>query len=78
MTKKYHAKDHTDRDINFLVGRTIVGVRHMQKDEIEMFGWYASPESTTILQLDDDSLVIVLSDPEGNDAGHLLVQKGNQ
>lgn len=59
-----------------LVGRTIVGVRALLESEMVMMAWStrASAPVGVLLLLDDDSIVVPMSDPEGNDPGFLLVQ----
>ena len=56
-----------------LVGRRITGVRQMFADEIEAFGWYDGGGAIPVIfALDDGSVVVPNSDPEGNGPGHLL------
>jgi hypothetical protein len=76
--KQYRAKSHSDKSLHSILGKRIVGVRHMTEDEVEMFGWQCQPYRTTLIQLEDDSLIIVMSDPEGNNTGALYVQEGNE
>jgi hypothetical protein len=54
-----------------LVGRKIVKVRYMTKEEMSEWGWYHSP---LILELDDGTLLYPSRDDEGNDAGALFGQ----
>jgi hypothetical protein len=75
---RYRAKSHTDKTLHSILGKRIVGVRHMTEDEVELFGWDCQPYRTTLIQLEDDSLIIVMSDPEGNDTGALHVQEGTE
>lgn len=60
--------DHT------LVGCTITGVRHLTSAEVEQIwgmpiGYGSMP---LVIELDDGSEIIPVSDPECNDAGALL------
>ena len=59
-----------------LVGRTIIGVREMVESEMQMMAWSTDPNAPAgvIFVLDDQSIVVPLSDPEGNDPGFLMVQ----
>lgn len=77
MTQQmYKAKDHSDRSINALVGKKVVGVRHMTKEELEMLDWnYTTIADTTVIQFADGTLVVACCDPEMNDAGYLYVQE---
>lgn len=54
-----------------LVGRKIVKVEYMSKDNCRMLDWY---ESGLILVLDNNTFVIVQQDDEGNGPGSLVVQ----
>jgi hypothetical protein len=57
-----------------LVGRTIVHVRPMNKEELALFGWDEVYGSTPMLILLNDMTAIIPSqDPEGNGAGHLFI-----
>jgi len=49
-----------------LVGKKIVGIRNLNKDEMEMFGWYKNP---MVIVLDDKSQIVLQADDEGNDGG---------
>ena len=59
-----------------LVGRTIVGVRPLHQTEMEMMAWstHSNAPVGVLFVLDDDTIVVPMSDPEGNDPGFLLVQ----
>ena len=57
-----------------LIGRTITGVRHLTSAEVEQIwgmpiGYGSTP---LVIELDDGSEIIPVSDPECNDAGALL------
>ena len=56
-----------------LVGRTIIGVRHLNADEVRRLGITHHP---VCLQLDDGALLWPMADDEGNDAGALFIQAG--
>lgn len=59
-----------------LVGRTIVAVRPLRESEMELMAWSTRPSAPVgvLFLLDDDSIVVPMSDPEGNEPGFLLVQ----
>lgn len=59
-----------------LVGRTIIGVREMAESEMRMMAWGTTPNAPAgvIFVLDDQTVVVPMSDPEGNDPGFLMVQ----
>lgn len=54
-----------------LVGRKIVKVEYMSKENCKQLDWY---ESGLILVLDNNTFVIVQQDDEGNGPGSLVVQ----
>jgi hypothetical protein len=54
-----------------LMGRTIVGVSYMSRDEAEASYWSGR---ALVLQLDNGALLFPQSDDEGNNAGALYVQ----
>jgi hypothetical protein len=58
-----------------LVGRTIVGVRHLDTGEASLLGIAHQP---VCLQLDDGALLWPMADDEGNDAGVLFFQAGTK
>ena len=58
-----------------LVGRTIVGVRHLDTGEASLLGIAHLP---VCLQLDDGALLWPMADDEGNDAGVLFFQAGTK
>ena len=53
-----------------LIGKRIVGVRYLTKEETEANGWYSSP---IVIALSDRSALIPQSDDEGNDGGALWI-----
>ena len=58
-----------------LVGRTIVGVRYLDAAEISQLGIAHHP---VCLRLEDGALLWPMADDEGNDAGALFIQAGDQ
>lgn len=57
-----------------LIGRTVMDVRAMYPEEMELFMWHGEPGSVIILS--DGGLVIPMRDEEGNGKGALMVQEG--
>lgn len=55
-----------------LKGRTIVEVRYLTNDEMELMGWYKRP---MCFELDNGTLCIPSMDDEGNDGGSLFYQQ---
>lgn len=51
-----------------LLGRTITKVQYMSKDDAECNYWWKRP---LIIQFDDGSFIIPMSDDEGNEGGAL-------
>lgn len=68
MTKYYRS------ECAALIGRTVVDVRAMYPEEMELFMWDGDPGSVLILS--DGGLVIPMRDEEGNDKGALMIQEG--
>lgn len=64
---------HYDKELLGLIGKKVVGVRHMTQKEIDMFAWYDASEDTTLIEFHDGTVAIVSADPEGNGAGHIFV-----
>ncbi len=59
------------KDTFKLVGRKIVGIRWLTKNESDyLFGWYHQP---IVILLDDGTRLIPQSDDEGNDAGAIYI-----
>jgi hypothetical protein len=59
-----------------LVGKTIKEVRALTADEANIFGWSVTHGTTPcIIIMTDGSVMIPSSDPEGNSAGHIFVEK---
>jgi len=59
----------TDTATKLLLGRKIVKVRYLSRDEVEYLGW---DSSAVVIQLDNDTLIWPSRDDEGNDAGALF------
>ncbi len=59
-----------------LLGRTVVDVRAMYPEEMELFLWHGEPGCVIILS--DGGLVIPMRDAEGNGTGALMVQEGGK
>jgi hypothetical protein len=59
--------DKVSQDV--LKGRTIVEVRYLNDEEMEMMGWYKRP---VCFFLDNGVSCILSSDDEGNDGGVLF------
>jgi hypothetical protein len=59
--------DKVSQDV--LKGRTIVDVRYLNDEEMEMMGWYKRP---VCFFLDNGVSCILSSDDEGNDGGVLF------
>ena len=58
-----------------LIGRKIVGTRQMTPEEIKFEGW---DRGTTLLLLDDGSIIYPSQDDEGNGCGALFGRKGDK
>jgi len=54
-----------------LIGRRIVSVRYMTKEEADAMGWYKRP---LVMVLDNDTVLYLSSDDEGNDGGVMFGQ----
>ena len=59
-----------------MLGRTIMDVRSMYPEEMELFDWYGQPG--VVLILSDGGMVIPMRDEEGNGAGALMIQEGKK
>lgn len=57
-----------------LVGRTITEVRYLTPDEAREIGWIQRP---LVMFLDDGTYILPMSDDEGNAAGALTGQNGD-
>lgn len=54
------------------IGRTVVEVRPLTDEEMEMEGW-GKEEPPLALRLDDNTLLVPSADIEGNGPGHFIV-----
>lgn len=70
MTKYYR------REYGALIGRKIVDMRAMYKEEMDLFLWYGEPG--VVMILDDGSLFIPLRDEEANGPGQLMIQEAGK
>ena len=61
-----------EKSNSILKGRTIVNVRYLNDDEMELMGWYKRP---ICFVLDNGTLCIPSMDDEGNDGGSLFYQE---
>jgi hypothetical protein len=68
MTKFYRG------EYAHIIGRTIVDIRAMYPEEMELFMWDSEPGS--VILLNDGGMVIPMSDSEGNGVGYLMIEKG--
>ena len=57
-----------------LVGRKIVAVHYMSKEEREDYGWYKRP---LVIKLDDGNSIFPSVDEEGNDGGVMFTYHPN-
>ena len=55
---------------DLLLGKRIVKVEYMSKEEAEKTGWYNCP---VLIGLEDGSWIVPQSDDEGNDGGVIAV-----
>lgn len=71
---KYEA--YVQKTWGSLIGRTIVKVRELNKEELDMFGWEQAGGSIPVVYILDNGLGFVPSqDPEGNGPGHIFVEE---
>jgi len=66
----YKEKQKWSNRFKNLLGKRIVGVRYLTKEETDASGWYSSP---IVIELNDGSALIPQSDDEGNDGGALWI-----
>ena len=52
-----------------VAGRSIMRVRYLTDEEMEVLGWYKRP---VVLELSDNTLLIPQMDDEGNDGGAMM------
>tara|TARA_A100001011_G_scaffold119845_2_gene126416 strand:+ start:3094 stop:3453 length:360 start_codon:yes stop_codon:yes gene_type:complete len=62
-------KDWSQRFKN-LIGKRIVSVRYLTKEETDASGWYSAP---IVIELEDGQALIPQQDDEGNDGGALWI-----
>jgi len=55
-----------------LLGRTIVAVDYLSKEECDEMDWYSTP---VVITLDDGTHIFPVADDEGNDGGALHYSK---
>ena len=70
----YKEKQKWSNRFKNLLGKRIVGVRYLTKEETDASGWYSSP---IVIELDDGSALIPQRDDEGNDGGALWIANSN-
>lgn len=72
---KYEA--YVQKTWGSLIGRTIVSVRELNNEELDLFGWEQdSSGSVPVVYILDNGLGFVPSqDPEGNGPGHIFVEE---
>lgn len=58
-----------------LLGKKVVMVRYMSKEEAKGLGWYHRP---VVIQLDDGNVIYPSHDDEGNDAGAMFTNNDDQ
>jgi hypothetical protein len=61
-----------EKSNSVLKGRTIVKVRYLNDEEMELMGWYKRP---ICFVLDNGTLCIPSMDDEGNNGGSLFYQE---
>jgi hypothetical protein len=60
-----------------LIGKKLVAILPLTKEEINNLAWYPAPyRKPYLLQFEDGSYILPVSDAEGNDAGELFGFKG--
>lgn len=69
MPETDYRKYWTDKVAAALVGKKIVSVRYLSKEECGELGWYSA---AVVLQLDDGTIIYPSKDDEGNGAGALF------
>lgn len=69
MTDQQHASN-----FNFLVGKTILSVRYMTKEECRGVEWTKRP---LVIRFTDGSYLMPQSDDEGNDGGAMNYQNNS-
>ena len=70
------SKDYVQKEWGSLVGASILKVREMTEDELEMYGWEKGGGAVPIVvHLSDGRAIVPSQDPEGNGPGHLFVEE---
>lgn len=59
-----------EKQAKAMMGKKIVGIRFMSKQEAEEFGWFMG---ALILSMDDGSTIYSMQDSEGNGPGALFM-----
>ncbi len=62
-------KQWTEKAKKALLGKKIINVRYMSKEESAGIGWH---RRSIVIELDDNTLIFPSMDDEGNDAGALF------
>ena len=66
----YKEKAHRAQRFKNLIGKRIVGVRYLTKEETDASAWYSAP---IVIELEDGQALIPQQDDEGNDGGALWI-----
>jgi hypothetical protein len=69
MTKQELQEQWTQTAKQVLEGRTIIEVRYLNDEEMNMMGWYNRP---ICFFLDNGEICVLSKDDEGNDGGVLF------
>lgn len=68
------SRDYVAKEWGSLVGASILKVREMTEDELEMYAWDSRGGAVPIvLHLSDGRAIVPSQDPEGNGPGHLFI-----
>ena len=65
-----YKKEWTKKAEKLLLGKKIIRIKWMEKDDAEAMDWDSKP---VCLQLDDGNWIFPMRDDEGNDGGALAV-----
>ena len=57
-----------------LLGKKIINVRYMTREEAEQSDWYSCP---VVFELSDGTIIIPMADDEGNNGGSLDIQNND-
>lgn len=66
-------KEYINQEFGSLVGKTVVRVRPFVPSEYDIFGWAGG--EAFLIEFDDHTLLIPMSDEEGNSAGWLYIDQ---